>query len=152
MAITLWAPKGLFGLGITTISALLQILGIMSWRMQEVQRLYNQDLRADLAWSINSGKIESKTGDFPGFKWLRALTNSSGVTEPEILSPSGGGTFRLAITRLCAPFFTSCEAIEFAEMGHRREKCPDLPESLLMVLHVLLLECEKSMELTAFSH
>jgi len=35
-------------------------------------------------------------------------------------------------------------------MGHRQEH-PDLPVSLLKVLHVLWLECEKSMELTASS-
>jgi len=34
-------------------------------------------------------------------------------------------------------------------MGHRKEDCPDLPVSLLMVLHPLWLECEKSMELIA---
>jgi len=53
---------------------------------------------------------------------------------------------------LCAPLFTSCEAMEFAETGHRREERPDLPVSLLIVLHALRLECEKSMELTASSH
>jgi len=37
--------------------------------------------------------------------------------------------------------------MEFAEMGHRREECPNLPVSLL-VLRALRLECEKSMELT----
>jgi len=40
----------------------------------------------------------------------------------------------------------------FAETGHRREGRPDLPVSLLIVLHALRLECEKSMELTASSH
>jgi len=53
---------------------------------------------------------------------------------------------------LCAPFFTNCEAMEFAETGQTREERPDLPVSLLMVLHVLRLECEKSLELTASSH
>ena len=37
-------------------------------------------------------------------------------------------------------------------MGHTREERPDLPVSLLMVLHALRLECEKLMELTASSH
>jgi len=50
---------------------------------------------------------------------------------------------------LCAPFFTSCEAMDFAETGHGREESQDLPVALLMVLHALRLECEKSMELTA---
>jgi len=42
--------------------------------------------------------------------------------------------------------------MEFAETGHTREERPDLPVSLLMVLHTLRLECEKLMELTASSH
>ena len=49
---------------------------------------------------------------------------------------------------LCAPFFTSCEAMEFAKVGHRWEEFPNLPVSLLMVLHALQLEWEKSIELT----
>jgi len=49
---------------------------------------------------------------------------------------------------LCAPFFTNCEAMEFAETGHTREEHPDPPVSLLIVFHALRLECEKSMELT----
>ena len=53
---------------------------------------------------------------------------------------------------LCASFFTSCEAMEFAETGYRREERPDLPVSLLIVLHALRLECEKSMELTVSSY
>jgi len=53
---------------------------------------------------------------------------------------------------LCAPFFMSCEVMEFAEVGHRQEKRPDLPVSLLIVLHTLRLECEKSTELTASTH
>jgi len=32
--------------------------------------------------------------------------------------------------------------MEFAETGHGREERPDLPVSLLMVLHALRLECE----------
>ena len=40
----------------------------------------------------------------------------------------------------------------FAETGHRREERPDLPVTLLIVLHALRLECEKSVELTASSH
>ena len=42
--------------------------------------------------------------------------------------------------------------MEFPEKGHRREERPDLTVSLLMMLHTLQLECEKSMELTASSH
>ena len=42
--------------------------------------------------------------------------------------------------------------MELAVTGHRREERPDLPVRLLMVLHALRLECEKSMELTASSH
>jgi len=47
--------NGIFAL--ETTRALLQILGILSWRMQEKKKSHNQDLRTDPAWSINSGKI-----------------------------------------------------------------------------------------------
>jgi len=53
--------------------------------MQELRQSQNQDLRADPAWSINSEKMESNPGDFPGFKRLRAATNSSGLKGSEIL-------------------------------------------------------------------
>jgi len=52
---------------------------------------------------------------------------------------------------LSAPFFTNCEAMEFTETGHAQEERRDLPVSLLIVLHALWLECEKSMELTVSS-
>jgi len=39
--------SGFSRLGFGTISALLQNLGILSWRMQEVRKLQNQDLRID---------------------------------------------------------------------------------------------------------
>ena len=40
---------GFSGVGIATISVLLQIFGILSWCMQEVRKSLNQDLRADTA-------------------------------------------------------------------------------------------------------
>ena len=86
-AITLWVPNGLFGLGIATTSALLQILRILSWRMQEVKKPHSQDVRADPAWGINSGKIEFNHRDFSGSRWLRALQISSSLKGPEVLSP-----------------------------------------------------------------
>jgi len=156
--VTLWIPNGFSGSWIATISAFLQIFGILSWHMHELRKSQNQDLRADPAWSINSGKMESNPGDFPGFRRLRSATSSSGLKGSEILWPSGVGIFHrsdiclltsLVGSRppvLCAPFFTSCEAMEFAVTGHRREERLDLLVSLLMVLHALRLECEKSME------
>jgi len=45
--------------------------------MQELTKSQNQDLRADPAWSINSGKMESNLVDFPGFKRPRAAANYS---------------------------------------------------------------------------
>jgi len=83
--IALWVPTGFSGLGIATTSTLLQIFGILSWRMQELRKLQNQDLRADPAWSMNSGKMESNPGDFPGFRSLRTAVNSSGLKGLEIL-------------------------------------------------------------------
>jgi len=54
--------------------------------MQELRKSQNQDLRANLAWSINSGKMESNPRDFPSFKRLRATAkNSSGLKGSEIL-------------------------------------------------------------------
>ena len=83
--IALWVPNGFFGLGIATTSALLQIFGILSWRMQELRKSQNQDLRADPARSINSRKMETNPGDFPGFRCLRAAANSSDLKGLEIL-------------------------------------------------------------------
>jgi len=45
--IALWALSGISGLGIKTISALLQIFGILSWHMQEVRKSHIQDFRVD---------------------------------------------------------------------------------------------------------
>ena len=99
----------------------LQIFGILSWCMQEMRKLQNLDLRTDLAWSINCGKMESNPRDFPGFRRLRAAANSSGLRGSEILRPSGVGIFHrsdsclltsLVGSRslvLCVPFFTSCK-------------------------------------------
>jgi len=53
--------------------------------MQEVRKPQNQDLRAEPAWSINCGKMESNPGDFPGFRRLRAAANSSGLKVSGIL-------------------------------------------------------------------
>ena len=116
------------------------------------------------AWSMNSGKMEHNPGDFPGFRRLRAAANFSGLKGSEILWPSGVGIFHksdsclltslvdLRSPVLCASFFTSCEAMEFAETGHWWKKYLDLAVSLLIVLHALRLECEKSMEFTASSN
>jgi len=156
--------SGFSGLGAATISAILQIFGILSWRMQEVRKSQNQDLRVDPAWGKNSGKMESSPGDFPGFRRQTAATSSSGLKGSEILWSSCVGIFHKSDSSLLtslvdsqppvpfAPFFTSCEAMEYAEMGHWRKQCPDLPVRLLMFLHSLRLECEKSMEITASSH
>jgi len=132
--------------------------------MHELRKSQNEDLRADPAWSMNSGKMKSNPGDFPGFRRLRAAANSSGLKGSEILWPSRFGVFHRSDSSLltslvdwgspvlCAPFFTNCEAMEFAETGHWWNERPHLPVSLLMVLHALRLECEKSMELTASFH
>jgi len=132
--------------------------------MQELRKSQNQDLWADPAWIINSGKMESIPRDFPGFRRLRATANSSVLKGSEILWLTGIGIFHwsdrssllsLVDSRspiLCAPFFTSCEVMGFAETGHRREERPDTPVSLLMVLHALRQDCEKSILLKVSSH
>jgi len=45
--------------------------------MQELRKSQNQDLRADLMCSMNSVKMESNPGDFPGFWHLMATSSSS---------------------------------------------------------------------------
>ena len=133
--------------------------------MQEVRKSQNQDLRADPAWCVNSGKMESNPRDFPGFRRLKAAASSSGLKGSEILWPSGVKIFLRSDSCLLTilvespvlwgkikKFFTSCVTMQFAETGHRREERPDLPVSLLMVLHALWLECKKSMRLTDSSH
>ena len=111
---------------------------------------------------LREGRIQSR--DFHVFRCLRAAANSSSLKVSEILWPSGVGIFHRSdsclltslvgsrLLVLCATFFTNCETMEFAETGHTREERPDLPVSLLILLHALRLECEKSMELTASSH
>jgi len=101
------------------------------WRKQEGRKSQNQDLRADPAGCINSGKIESRPGDFPVCRRLRAAASSSGKKGTEIQLPSGDRNFRRSdsslltnlldscLPVLCAPSFMSCEAMEFAETGHR---------------------------------
>jgi len=78
-------PSGFSGLRITTISAFLKIFGILRWRMQELRKSQNQDLRAPPAWNMNSGKIESNPRDFLGFRHMRAAKSSSGLKGSEIL-------------------------------------------------------------------
>ena len=76
------------GLGIAATNALLQIFGIFSWELRKSQ---NRDLRADLAWSINSGKMESNHGDSGKMEsnhgdFLGSATaNSSSLKGSEIL-------------------------------------------------------------------
>jgi len=53
--------------------------------MQKLRKTQSQDLRADLVWGMNSGKMESNPGDFPGFRHLRAAASSSGPKGSEIL-------------------------------------------------------------------
>ena len=98
--------------------------------MQELRKSQHQDLTDDPVWSMNSGKMESNLGDFPGLRRLRAAASSSGLRSSEILLPSGVGIFHrsdsslltslvdLRSQVLCAPFFTSCEAMKLVETGH----------------------------------
>jgi len=129
-----------------------------SWHMDKVKKSQNQHLRANPAWRINSRKIESSPGHFLDFRCLRAAASSFGVKGPAILHPAGVWTFHISgssflevlvdprLPVLCAPFFTSCETMGFSESGHRREERPGMPVGSFLVLHVLRLECESSME------
>ena len=97
---------------------------------------------------MNSGKMESWR-----LSWLQAFEGSSNLLrskgvrkycEPQVMESSIGRTapcWPVSWTRdpreLCTPFFTSSEAMKVAERGHWRKERPDLPVSLLMVLHAL---------------
>jgi len=115
---------------------------------------------ANRKWGIAKPRIESRPGmeyklwegriQTSRLSWVQAPEGGSKLLRPErvgdsLLFPSGVRTFRRldgcllvglvdsSLPVLCAPFFTSCEAIEFAETGHRREEHPYLPVGLLMV-------------------
>jgi len=62
--------------------------------MQEVRKSHDQDLRADLVWSMNSGKMESNPRYFSGFRRLRAVASSSGLgyCDLQVLESSIGRT------------------------------------------------------------
>ena len=134
------------------------------WCMHKVKKSQNQDLRANPGWRINSRKIESSPCHFLDFRCLRAAASSSRLKGPAILHPAGVWTFHMSgssflevlvdprLPVLCAPFFTSCETMEFAETWYRREERPGMPIGSFLVLNVLRLECESSMEQTAYSH
>jgi len=53
--------------------------------MQELRKMQNQALRTDPAWSMNSWKMKSNPGDFPGFRRLSAAASLSGLKGSEIL-------------------------------------------------------------------
>ena len=80
---------GFFGFGIATTSALLQTLGILSWRKQEERKPRNQDFKAVPAWIISSGQIESGPGAFPGLTCWRAAANSLDEKSPERFTGDG---------------------------------------------------------------
>jgi len=132
--------------------------------MQGLRKSQNQDLRADPAWSMNSGKVESNPGDFPFFRRLRAAGCSSGLKGSEILWPSGVGIFHWSDSSLltslvdsrspvlCASFFTSCEAMEFAETGVLSKEASRPASKFVDCSPRLAAGVEKTMELTASSH
>ena len=130
--------------------------------MQDDRNLFSQVLKAAAAWRINSGNMmEFGSGLFLVLSNWRTLENSSGVKSPEILSPAGVWIFQSSETSLAMSlagswsftlytlFFTSCDAIQWAEIGQGRREFLDLPVSLLMVFHVSLLVCVKSMVFTS---
>jgi len=85
--------------------------------MQEVRKSHDQDLRANPAWTINSSKIESRPGDFPGSRCLRVAASSSVMKGPEILFPSGIGTFHrsdscLLMSLVNSQFLVLCTPVE----------------------------------------
>jgi len=53
--------------------------------MHEERKPQNQDFRAGPGWSMNSEKMESNAGDFPGVRRLRAAASFFGIKASEIL-------------------------------------------------------------------
>ena len=94
------------------------------------KEVFNQDFKVGAAWSISSGHRWSRPGALPGFRCWRAAANSSEVNSVEMLPASGVGTLQRSVISfrtdlsdsrslvLCVPFFTSCEAMAFAETGY----------------------------------
>ena len=118
------------------------------WRIGQVS--------CSIAWRVAELQIGAKKAStrsqrgFPkprqGYCLLQVFGPSIGRTAPcwrawLIRSPS-----------LVCHFFTSCEGDGVWWDGAQVRGRPDLPVSLLMVLHTLRLECEKLMKLKASSH
>jgi len=134
--------------------------------MQEVRKSQNQDLRdrPGVEYKLREDGIQSRR-----HSWLQASEGSCKLFRPkgfgntvnlrcwnlplvgQLLVDEPGG---LAAARLVCPVLHELRGNGiFAKTGHRRGEHPDLPAvCLLMVLHALRIECEKSMELTASSH
>ena len=73
------SPNGFSGLGTATISSFFGNLWNFELAHASSEEVGNQDLRADPAWSMNSGRMESNPGDFSSFRRLRAAASSSGL-------------------------------------------------------------------------
>ena len=93
--------------------------------------------------------------------WVDAQANSSGLKSLVISSSDGVGIFQRSVNSLFSSladarfltsytlFFTSCDAIELAEMGQGRDDRLFLPVRLFNVFHANRVECVKSTVLTA---
>ena len=142
------------GFGIATTSSLLQILGILSRRLQEDRKPHNQDIKAPV-WSISFRKIETGLRALPGFKCWRATVSSLDEKFSEIFAgldvvalqwldtswDRSQGDSRLISSNL--PFLPSWDTMVSVETGQWRGECRDLPVKLFKTLHAFWLECEK---------
>ena len=128
--------------------------------MQKNRNLFNQDFKAEPAWSIRPGHRTLGSGAFPDFRSWRALANSMGEKSPEIHSLGGVWILQswdtslitnLADSRFVVLYIlkTNCEAIEFAVIGERRRMSLVLPVKLLIIFYDSRLGWVKSMLLTA---
>ena len=81
------------------------------------EKVQNHQLRADLVWSINYGKLQSRHGDFPGFSckllWHYRVRDS--VSGRCCYLPHLGELFMSQVDFqrpvLCATFSTNCEVM-----------------------------------------
>ena len=99
--------------------------------MQEDRNLFNQDFKAEPAWSISCRHRESGPKAFPNFyRWI-TLANSTKEKFPEIHLSGGVGILQswdisltpsLADSRfvvLCVPFLTNSQAIKLVVIRQR---------------------------------
>ena len=86
-----WSPSGFSGLGIATVSALLQVFGIYIGHAgsEEFAKPKVESRPCGVCGVWTPGKLGSNPSDFSGFRRLRAAARSSDLKGSEILWHKG---------------------------------------------------------------